>query len=86
MKKKVRVVKKPVETVNHPRHYNTNPSGVECIEVVEHLGFNIGNAIKYFWRADEKGNAIEDLKKAVWYGQREIVRRQKMQAKTTRRK
>lgn len=63
------------ETVNHPRHYNAHPSGIECIDVVEHMGFNLGNAIKYLWRADEKGNAIEDLRKAAWYVQREIERR-----------
>lgn len=63
------------ETVNHPKHYNAHPSGVECITVVEHMGFNLGNAVKYIWRADEKGNAIEDLQKAAWYVQREIERR-----------
>jgi hypothetical protein len=61
------------EAVNHPKHYNSHPSGVECITVVEHMTFNIGNAIKYLWRADHK-NGIEDLKKAAWYVQREIER------------
>lgn len=65
------------ETVNHPPHYNAHPSGVECIEIVEHMCFNLGNAIKYIWRADEKGNAIEDLEKARWYLDREITRRQR---------
>lgn len=63
--------------VNHPQHYNAHPSGIECIDVVEHFNFNLGNAIKYVWRADEKGNAIQDLEKAVWYIQREIERRNK---------
>jgi hypothetical protein len=63
------------ESVNHPRHYNTHPSGVECIDVVEYMGFNVGNAIKYLWRADEKGAALEDLRKAAWYVEREIQRR-----------
>jgi len=31
--------------------------------------------MKYIWRADEKNNAVEDLRKAVWYVQREIARR-----------
>jgi hypothetical protein len=61
--------------VDHPKHYNANPSGVECITVVEHMGFNVGNAMKYLWRADEKGQALEDLQKAAWYVQREIDRR-----------
>lgn len=66
--------------VDHPAHYNAHPSGIECIDVVEHMGFNLGNAIKYIWRADEKGNALEDLRKAGWYVQREIERREKASA------
>ena len=65
----------PKEAVDHPAHYNAHPSGVECITVVEHMSFNVGNAVKYLWRADEKGNALEDLRKAAWYVQREILRR-----------
>lgn len=61
--------------VNHPKHYNSHPSGIECIDVVEHMNFNLGNAIKYIWRADEKGKSLEDLEKAKWYLQREIERR-----------
>lgn len=68
------------DAVNHPPHYNAHPSGVECSTVVEHMGFNVGNAMKYLWRADEKGNALEDLKKAAWYIQREIERRERAQA------
>lgn len=68
------------ETVNHPDHYNKHPSGVECITVVEHMGFNVGNAIKYLWRADEKGAAIEDLRKAEWYIKREIELRLRNEA------
>jgi hypothetical protein len=58
--------------VDHPTHYNTSPSGVECIDVVEHMTFNVGNAVKYLWRAGLKGDRIEDLKKARWYIDREI--------------
>lgn len=60
--------------VNHPKHYTSHPSGIECIQVTEHFNFNVGNAIKYCWRAGEKGNYIEDLQKAVWYLNREIAR------------
>jgi uncharacterized protein DUF3310 len=56
------------EMVNHPDHYNKR--GVECIEVVEHLGFNLGNCVKYIWRAGEKGDRREDLRKALWYAKR----------------
>lgn len=62
------------DNVNHPRHYTEHPSGVECIQITEHMGFNLGNAVKYIWRADLKGKQVEDLKKAVWYINREIER------------
>jgi len=63
------------DLVNHPPHYTSHPSGVECIQVVEHMKFCLGNAIKYIWRADLKGNDIEDLEKAAFYIRREIERR-----------
>ncbi|UPJ43909.1 DUF3310 domain-containing protein [Bradyrhizobium sp. 40] len=64
--------------VEHPKHYNSHPSGVECITVTEHMGFNLGNAVKYIWRAGLKSEApVTDLKKAVWYLQREIGRIEK---------
>jgi len=62
------------DNVNHPRHYTEHPSGVECIQITEHMTFNLGNAVKYIWRADLKGKQVEDLKKAVWYINREIQR------------
>ena len=62
------------DMVNHPPHYKTHPSGVECIQITEHMNFNLGNAVKYIWRAAEKGKQIEDLKKAAWYINREIER------------
>jgi len=62
------------DNVNHPKHYTSHPSGVECIEVTEHLNFCIGNAIKYLWRAGLKGEQVEDLRKARWYIDREIAR------------
>lgn len=65
----------PDATVNHPPHYTAHPSGVECITIAEHFGFNLGNAIKYIWRAGLKGDVIEDLKKARFYLEREIARR-----------
>ncbi len=66
------------DPVNHPRHYTDHPSGIECIEITEHMSFCIGNAIKYLWRADLKYNdAMEDLQKALWYINREIELRQK---------
>ena len=68
-------LKRTADNVNHPAHYTAHPSGVECIKVTEHMNFCLGNAIKYIWRADEKGAAIEDLEKAKWYIEREIERR-----------
>src|SRR4030042_1399335 len=69
-------MKKP-DTVNHPSHYTSHPSGIECIQITEHMNFCLGNALKYIWRAGEKGDAIEDLKKSRWYVDREIARRSK---------
>ena len=63
------------DPVNHPKHYTSHPSGVECIQVTEHMGFNLGNAVKYIWRADLKADAVEDLKKARWYIERELLKR-----------
>lgn len=62
------------DDVNHPAHYTAHPSGVECITITEHMPFNVGNAIKYLWRAGEKGSQLQDLQKAAWYVQREIAR------------
>ncbi|KQQ98010.1 hypothetical protein ASF74_14850 [Arthrobacter sp. Leaf145] len=64
------------DMVNSPAHYRTHPSGVECIQITEHMGFLLGNVIKYLWRADEKGSPLEDLRKARWYLDREIARRE----------
>lgn len=63
------------DAVNHPKHYTSHPSGVECIQITRHMGFNLGNAMKYIWRADLKSDAIEDLRKAAWYINDEIERR-----------
>lgn len=62
-----------VDLVNHPPHYTQHPSGVECITITEWFNFNLGNCIKYIWRADKK-NHLEDLKKAQFYLNREITR------------
>ena len=67
------------DAVNHPKHYTSHPSGVECIQITEHLNFCLGNAVKYIWRAGEKDQEkeIEDLEKGAWYLAREIDRRKK---------
>lgn len=70
------------DVVNHPKHYTSHPSGVECITVVEHMSFNLGNAMKYIWRASEKGATIQDLQKAEWYVRREIERLSKQPKQT----
>jgi len=62
------------DNVSHPKHYCSSPSGIECIQVTENMNFCLGNAMKYIWRAGLKGNAVEDLKKASWYINREIAR------------
>lgn len=64
------------DTVNRPSHYTSHPSGVECIEITEHMTFNAGNAVKYLWRNGLKDGApsIQELEKAEWYVRREIGR------------
>lgn len=65
-----------VDPVNHPPHYTHG--GIETIDAIEawDLGFCLGNAVKYISRAGHKGDALEDLKKARWYLDREIARRE----------
>jgi len=64
------------DPVNHPKHYTSHPSGVECIEITRHMGYNLGCVYKYLWRVDLKDNPIEDLKKAAWYLDDEIKMRE----------
>lgn len=68
------VKKFAADPVEHPAHYTSHPSGIECIQITEHMNFNLGNAVKYVWRAGEKGDRMEDLRKARWYLDREITR------------
>lgn len=62
------------DPVNHPAHYQAHPSGVECIQITEHMDFLLGNVIKYVWRAEMK-NGVQDLEKARWYLDRAINNR-----------
>lgn len=71
---------KMIDNVNHPPHYCSSNAvcakcehPIECIDVTRHLNFNMGNAIKYLWRANFK-NGIEDLQKALWYINDEIAK------------
>ena len=70
-------VNKPQSSSINPNHYKSHPSGIECIQITEHMGFCLGNAVKYIWRADLKHDdgGVEDLLKAEWYIKREIQRR-----------
>ena len=63
------------DPINHPKHYGSHPTGVKCIDIVEHFSYNVGNAVKYLWRAGlkEDNPAITDLKKARWYIDRAIA-------------
>lgn len=72
------------DPIERPSHYCVHPSGVECIQITEHMDFCLGNAIKYIWRAGLKGDKIEDLKKAKWYIDREIKRREKCDGEVKR--
>jgi hypothetical protein len=66
------------EAVNHPQHYTSHKSGVECVDIAEHLGFCLGNALKYLWRSGKKGPADEDVRKAVWYLRRYMQSRERI--------
>ena len=62
----------PTDNVNNPTHYNIGT--IEVITVIEDwkLNFNLGNAIKYIGRCEHKNNKKEDIKKAIWYLEREL--------------
>ena len=65
-----------IDWVNHPPHYES-PSGVECIDVIEHMPYNLASAVKYIWRCGKKWDHEEDLRKAIWFLERELQRRAK---------
>lgn len=84
MRKVIIKIKKPAhDPVNHPSHYNAHPSGVEAITITEWMTFNVGNTIKYLWRAGLKDSSptLQDLRKARWYLDREIQRLEKLGAR-----
>lgn len=63
------------DAINHPTYYGGDTT-YETIKVIEAwgLGFRLGNAVKYISRAEKKANRLEDLKKARWYLDREILK------------
>lgn len=71
-----------VDIINHPPHYTGHPSGVECIQLTQHMSFCLGNMLKYIWRAglkhtgDVERSRREDIQKALWYVNQEITLRQ----------
>ena len=71
-----KVSEKVCDNVNHPSHYTSGQ--IEVIDFIEdqHLGFHLGNAVKYISRAGRKDPArtVEDLRKAAWYLNRQIER------------
>lgn len=74
--RKAEAGEEPYEYVDHPKHYNSHPAGIECIAVIEDLSFNVGAAIKHLWRVGLKpgSDADQDLAKAIWYLERERER------------
>lgn len=72
------------DVINHPKHYCSDPSGIECIQITRWRNFNIGNAIKYLWRngLKENNSNIQDLKKAIWYINDEIKRLEELNDKS----
>ena len=70
-------MKNKKDMVNHPSHYNMGE--YEAIDVIEDwkLNFNLGNTVKYISRAGHKDDMVQDLKKSLWYLEREIKRIEK---------
>ncbi|MFD7257154.1 DUF3310 domain-containing protein [Streptomyces sp. NPDC059874] len=62
--------------IDSPGHYTWLPNGLQVIDLTEHMNFSRGNAVKYLCRAGRKdpSTELEDLRKALWYVQREIAR------------
>lgn len=80
------------DAVAHPAHYTSSPAAcsgcgkpIECIDVVQHMTFNLGSVVKYVWRHDLKGAPVEDLRKAIQYLEFEIARRERAAAVEARR-
>lgn len=69
-----------MEAVDHPNHYGGEDSPHEVIKVIDawDLNFALGNTVKYVARAGHKPGAdyVEDLKKARWYLDHEIARKE----------
>lgn len=70
----------PPERVDHPAHYGGKDDPYEAIKVIDawRLGFCLGNTVKYISRHEKKGTSLEDLKKARWYLDWEIAKREAM--------
>lgn len=64
------------DPVNNPAHYKWLPNGTEVIDITENFDFLVGNVLKYILRAEHKGKPLEDMKKARWYLDRAIARRE----------
>jgi hypothetical protein len=61
------------DPVTNPEHYTWLPNNLEVIDITEWFNFRLGNALKYILRSGRKADALEDLKKARWYLDREIM-------------
>ena len=57
------------DMINHPPHYQDD-SGIECIDIKEHMSATASDCFKYLYRAGKKDSAILDLGKAKWYAER----------------
>ena len=79
-------IKDKIDNVNHPSYYTwlKDKCGIEVIDITRHMDFDLGNVVKYVLRhglkseegMSNKEKAIEDLKKARWYLDKEIARRE----------
>jgi len=69
------------DVVHNPSHYTSHPSGIECIDIVKHMNFPLGSAMKYIWRAGLKDDKVLDLRKAKEYIDIELKRLEGLDSK-----
>lgn len=60
----------------NPKHYQNHPSGIQAIQITEHMSANVAQVVQYLWRLGLKGNdtILSDLRKSVWFCNRELMR------------
>jgi hypothetical protein len=78
------------DPVNHPPHYTQGDARcsqcghpIECVDVAETRDFLLGNAQKYLWRCEYKGQFEQDIRKCIWYLERAIEQQKELKMRTS---